>query len=150
MAAKAKFNPAFDLVITRDFDAPRGLVWDAWTIKEHALKWVGPRDHPAVEADHDIRPGGKWRGALQGANGELLGQGGEYLEVVPQEKLVYTFAWDDGGPTLVTVTFTDHGEGTRMVFRQQGLTSASSRDGHHGGWSSSFDRLDDFLAGAKG
>lgn len=147
MAAKAKFDPALDLVITRDFDAPRTLVWDAWTIKEHALKWAGPRDYPVVETDHDIRPSGRWSGVLQGQNGERLQQGGEYLEVVPLEKLVYTFAWDGDDATLITVTFADQGRGTRMVFRQQGLKTASSRDGHRGGWSSSFDRLDDFLAG---
>ncbi len=152
MAAKAKFNPELDLVITRDFDAPRTLVWDAWTIKEHALKWAGPRDHPVVESDHDIRPGGTWTGVLQGKNGERLGQGGAYIEVVPQEKLVYTFAWtgEENDPTLITVTFADHGKGTRMVFRQQGLKTEPSRDGHRGGWNSSFDRLEDCLKQAKG
>jgi len=154
MAARAKAASGHELVITRVFDAPRSLVWDAWTKKEHALQWSGPRDHPVVEADHDIRPGGKWRGCLKGADGRPLWQRGEYKEVVPQEKLVFTFAWDEedgsaGNETLITVTLADKGGKTEMVFRQAGLPSEASRDGHRGGWNSSFDRLDDFLAGAK-
>ena len=152
-SAQAKAKDDFTLVITREFDAPRSLVYEAWTNKAHALKWSGPRDFPVVETDHDVRPGGKWRGCLKGPEGQKLWQGGEYREVVPNERLVFTFGWDEdkgkpGAETLITIVFTDKGEKTEMVFTQEGLATASSRDGHRGGWNSSFDRLEEFLAGA--
>ena len=150
MAASAETKPGYTLEITRLLNAPRALVWDAWTKHEHALKWAGPKDYPAVDADHDVRPGGKWRTCLKGADGEELWQGGEYREVVPQERLVFTSRWDgDDFDTLITITFADKGGKTEMHFRQDGLSSAESRDGHRGGWNSSFDRLDEFLAAAR-
>lgn len=157
MTAAVKSVPKYEgntLDIVRVFDAPRALVWTAWTEKEHALKWSGPRDYPVIEADHDIRPGGKWRSCLKGADGEELWQGGVYKEVVPEKKLVFTFRWDTDegtpqGETLITVEFADKDGGTEMRFRQEGFTGASTRDGHRGGWNSSFDRLAEFLAAER-
>ena len=151
MNAEARTETPLDLLITRFFKAPRTLVYQAWTVKEMALQWAGPRDHPVVESDHDIRPGGMWRSCLRGADGIDLWQGGTYREVVPNEKLVFTFAWDDdrkaGRPDmLVTVTFADKDGGTEMVFRQQGFARAEERDGHRGGWNSAFDRLGETVA----
>jgi uncharacterized protein YndB with AHSA1/START domain len=139
------------LVISRVFDAPRALVWRMWTEHEHALKWAGPRDYPVVKAEHDIRPGGAWRSCLRSiADGNELWQGGTYREVIDGERLVFTFKWDgDDVETLVTVEFSDEGAKTRMNFRQQFLASAASRDGHGGGWNSSFDRLEEHLAAVR-
>jgi uncharacterized protein YndB with AHSA1/START domain len=83
--------------------------------------------------------------------GEELWQSGVYREIVPPERLVFTYAWDqdDGsrGPeTLVTITFAEHGGRTTMIFRQALFDTAESRDGHQGGWTSSFERLDEYLA----
>ena len=141
-----------ELLITRFFKAPRALVWEAWTVKERALKWSGPRNYPVVESDHDIRPGGAWRSCLRGADGADLWQGGVYREVVPMERLVFTFAWDDDrkagrADMLVTVTFADKDGGTEMVFLQQGFAAVPERDGHRGGWNSSFDRLGELVEG---
>ncbi|SFK82654.1 SRPBCC family protein [Methylocapsa palsarum] len=140
------------LEITRIFDAPRALVFEMWTDPAHLRHWMGPRDHPAVELGGDFRPGGRWRTCLRPENGGRdLWQGGVYREIVKPERLVFTFAWDqdDGRPgpeTEVTVLFEDHeGDRTRMTFRQAVFNTSANRDGHRFGWSSSFDRLDEYL-----
>ena len=146
----------YDLTIVREFDAPRELVFEMWTNPLHSINWMGPREYPAAVFEQDVRIGGKWRGCLRpgpGAegSGEDLWQGGEYLEIEPPEKLVFTFAWDGGPERVVTVILNDAGNGrTRMVFHQTGFDTQSNRDGHEEGWSSSFDRLADKLAEETG
>jgi len=90
-----------ELVIERVFDAPRQLVWQAWTDPQQMLKWGGPRSHPIVHGEGEFKVGGKWRACLRSVEtGEDLWQGGEYREIKPPEKLVHTFHWedDDGKP----------------------------------------------------
>jgi len=144
------------LQITRVFDAPCALVYKAWTDPGDLMRWMGPRDHPIAQAEYDVRVGGGWRGCLRATDGGPdLWQGGAYLEVIENEKLVFTFAWDQAHPahgheTRVTVSFSDHpAGGTVMDFRQEFLPSADQRDGHRGGWTSSFDRLDEALGAPR-
>src|SRR6188472_4024681 len=86
------------LVITRVFDAPRELVFTAWTDKRHAMNWWGPKHHPATLVDMDVRPGGRWRHCLRSVEtGQNLWHGGVFREVVPPERLVFTFAWEEAG-----------------------------------------------------
>jgi uncharacterized protein YndB with AHSA1/START domain len=143
------------LVITRIFDAPRELVFRAWTDPEHVRNWWGPKDYPAVHLTMDVRPGGRWRNCLRSTEtGEHLWQGGEFREVVPPERLVFTFAWDEEGErgleTLVTVTFAELDGKTLMTFRHEPFRSVEERDGHRGGWTSTFDRLVEHLADLDG
>jgi uncharacterized protein YndB with AHSA1/START domain len=140
------------LIIERVFDAPRELVWDAFTRTEHLMQWMGPRDHPAVSYEADPRVGGKWRACLRSPDGkEVLWQGGVFHEISPPERVVYTFQWDKRTPddvtfaTLVTITFAEEGDRTRMHFQQSYFNSNANRDGHNFGWNGSFDRLADFL-----
>ncbi|AGH47922.1 activator of Hsp90 ATPase 1 family protein [Sphingomonas sp. MM-1] len=142
------------LCITRIFDAPRELVWRAWTRPEMLIAWYGPPDWPAVHIEQDLSPGGRWRACLRSpADGRVLWQGGRYCEVVPPEKLVFTFKWEsddheDGAPvdTLVTVLLRElPGGRTRMDFLQTGLKSETSVGGHRHGWTTSFDRLEHWL-----
>lgn len=145
-----------ELVITRDFDAPRELMFRLWTDPAHMLQWLGPRDHPAVHVEMDARPGGAWRACLRPLDGGPdLWQGGVCREAVAPERIVFTFAWDKEHPahsheTLVTVEFAEHGGKTRMTFRQSFLPSAEQRDGHREGWTSTFDRLADLASSMKG
>ena len=102
----------------------------------------------------DVRPGGRWRGCLRSTEtGNDLWLGGVYREIVPPERLVFTFAWEEEGErgleTLVTITFAERGGKTHMTFRQTPFQSGGERDGHRGGWTSTFDRLDDLLAGCS-
>jgi uncharacterized protein YndB with AHSA1/START domain len=140
-----------EVAITRLIRAPRELVFAAWTDPVHLRQWWGPRLYPATHIEMDVRPGGRWRHCLTAAaGGRELWQHGVFREVVRPERLVFTFQWDEDGErgleTLVTVTFADANGNTRLVFHQAPFQSRNERDGHEGGWSSSFDRLDEFLA----
>ena len=111
----------------------------------------GPRDYPAAQVKLDVRPGGAWRHCLRSTEtGNDLWHRGVFREVVAPERLVFTFAWEEEGErgleTLVTVTFADDGGKTRMTLRQTPFQSDGERDGHQGGWNSTFDRLADHLA----
>ena len=103
-----------ELVITRVLSVPRDLVFRAWTDVAHVRQWFGPKHHPACEMSIDVRPGGRWRGCLRSPEtGSDLWLGGVYREIVPPERLVFTFAWEEEGErgleTLVTITFADQG-----------------------------------------
>ena len=139
-----------ELLIERVFNAPRELVFRAWTDPAHIRNWFGPRDYPATQVTMDVRPGGRWRGCLRSTEtGNDLWVGGVYREIVPSERLVFTFAWEEEGErgleTLVTIAFAEQGAKTLMTFRQTPFQSAGELDGHRGGWTSSFDRLGDYL-----
>lgn len=143
-----------ELNIIRVFNAPRELVWRAWTDPARVMRWMGPRDYPAVSYEQDFREGGSWRGCLRGADGVDLWQGGIYKEISEPARLVFTFAWDgdDGQPdhqrghqTVVTVNFIEKNGKTEMRFHQAVFNTAEQMTGHHGGWSSTFDRLEDYL-----
>ncbi len=147
----AKPQAERELVITRVFDAPRELVFAAWTDPRHVAAWWGPRDYPTKHVAMDVRPGGRWRQRLESTEGgKDLWLGGVYREIVPPERLVFTFAWDEEGErgleTVVTVTFAEQNGKTLMTFRQVPFQSDAERDGHRYGWSSCFDRLVDHLA----
>lgn len=140
-----------ELVITRLFDAPRELVWRMWTDPEHARHWWGPAHHPCVSISMDARPGGRWRHCLRSVEtGAELRAHGVVREVVPPERLVFTFAWEEEGErgheNIVTVILAEENGRTRMTFRQAPFWTDGERDGHGEGWSSTFDRLDAHLA----
>jgi uncharacterized protein YndB with AHSA1/START domain len=137
--------------MTRFYDAPRELVFRAWTDPKCAMKWWGPSDYPATYLEMDVRPGGAWRGCLRSKeSGKELWQGGVFHEVLEPDRVVFTFSWEEEGErgleTLVTVDFAEEGGKTCMTFRQIPFRSVGERDGHRGGWTSSFDRLAHYLA----
>ena len=151
MAATSESETARDneLVIRRTFDAPRDLVWKAWT--ERMDQWSAPRGFTIPVSEGDVRPGGAWRACMRTPDGKDLWLGGVYREIVEPERLVFTHAWNNesgqpGPETLVTVTFTERNGKTDMHFKQTGFTSAESREGHNGGWTESFDKLEEMLA----
>ncbi len=159
MSASQKPSPGAltepELVIMRVFNAPRDIVWKAWTDPKYAVHWWGPKDYPATHLEMDVRPGGVWCGKLRSiADGRELTHRGVFREVTPQERLVFTFAWDEEGErgleTLVTITFADQGNKTLMTFRQIPFQSEAEREGHRGGWTSAFDRFDAQLASLQG
>ncbi|MGA8938427.1 MAG: SRPBCC family protein [Acidobacteriaceae bacterium] len=154
-----------ELHITRTFNAPRELVWKAWTDPEMRKQWAGSRPFPAVEVQQGAKPGDRWRirmrGHRPGANPETdkptdICMGGVMRDIVPPERLVYTYAWedrrsvglpDDGKPheTVITIRLEEHDGKTTMHFHQAFFDTAAERDGHNGGWSSSFERLEEFI-----
>jgi uncharacterized protein YndB with AHSA1/START domain len=139
-----------ELVITRVLDAPRSLVFKVWTEPEHLVRWWGPKDFTAPSCEMDLRSGGAWRACIRSPDGTDYRMAGVFREVAPPERLVFTFAWEEGGEpghqTLVTVTFAEQDGKTRLTFHQATFESVESRDSHHGGWSECLDRLDGYLA----
>ena len=138
-----------DLVIKRVFDAPRNLVWQAWTDPEKLKLWSAPKGFTIPIAEGELKPGGKWRSCMVTPDGKELWLGGEYREIVEPSHLVFTHAWDnDGNPspeTLVTVTLVERGGKTEMTFHQTGFGSVDARNQHEHGWNSCFDRLAELL-----
>src|SRR4029079_12662486 len=90
-----------EIVMTRVFDAPRDLVFEAHTSCEHVSKWWGPRKYETVSCEIDFRVGGTWRIVHSGPDGEIPAFYGEYLEIERPERFTWTFNWEgagEGGP----------------------------------------------------
>lgn len=141
--------PAQVLEICRVLDAPRILVFKAWTSPEHLARWWGPKDFSAPSLSMDFRPGGTYRHAIRSADGSDYWMRGVYQEIVEPERIVFTFTWEDETPqpeTLVTVTFQEHDGKTRLTFRQEPFATIEERDSHASGWSECLDRLQACLA----
>jgi uncharacterized protein YndB with AHSA1/START domain len=135
-----------ELTITRVLDAPRRLVFQAWTDPAHVAAWFGPRGFttPASTIAMDVRPGGTWRATMiRDDGGAEYPTGGFYIEVVEPERLVFTWGapGDTGRESVVTVELTDLDGRTEMTLHQAGFTTDGSRDSHDDGWSSALDRL---------
>jgi uncharacterized protein YndB with AHSA1/START domain len=135
-----------ELTITRAFDAPRELVYRAWTDPDHLASWLGPQESVASSVTTDPRPGGRWRACISSADHRIeRWMEGSYRELDPPERLVFTFRWDDPadevGETLVTITLEGDGEKTEMTFHQAPFPNEVERDGHFDGWGSSFEDL---------
>jgi uncharacterized protein YndB with AHSA1/START domain len=152
MAANEFANPSeLELVITRVFDAPRALVFRAWTEPSHLMQWWGPRGFTLPSCTVELRPGGVYAFQMRGADGDRWTRG-TFTDVREPELLAWTGSWVDeqGKPTSpitkVTVTFEDQQGKTRVTLRQVGFESAAARDSHRGGWGSSMDRLAEMLA----
>jgi len=142
-----------EIVITRAFDAPRRLVFEAWTTPEHVRRWYGIRGTTLSVCEIDLRPHGAWHYVIRGPDGAEYGFRGEYREIVPPERLVYTEAYDVEGlrdhPSLVTVTFAEHAGRTTMTSVSL-YESAEYRDGHlasglEAGMVQTLDRLAELL-----
>jgi len=138
------------LVITRVFNAPRELVWKAWTEREHLLRWSCPAKFVTLFSEVDLESGGAWRVGMRSPAGQEYVMFGSYREIVAPERLVFTHGWEqdelhDGHETLVTVVLEETSSGTKMTFTQSNLATASSRDGHIEGWSGAFDNLNNYL-----
>jgi uncharacterized protein YndB with AHSA1/START domain len=141
------------LTITRIFDAPRSLVFKAWTDSEHIARWWGPRGFKSDVIKNDLRPGGSYRIHMLGPDGDHWSQG-VYREVVPPERLVMVGSWADaqGNPTrpetTLTLLFEDLGGKTKLTLHNAVFESVTARDLHNGGWTRALDCLAEYLATA--
>jgi uncharacterized protein YndB with AHSA1/START domain len=146
MASAAGQADYRELVIIRVFDAPRELVFRAWTDPEQFARWWGKTGCTVMSAARDARPGGAHRSCIRSPAGKDYWAQGVFHEVIEPERLVFTFAWDgqDDMPAnemLVTVTFAEEGRKTRLIFRQTPFLTREAYDGHRQGWDESFDKL---------
>jgi uncharacterized protein YndB with AHSA1/START domain len=123
------------VVITREFNAPARLLFEAYSTREHIMKWFGPRGWPVTMCELDFRVGGRFRFQMTGPNGETNTPfGGEYLEIVPNKRIVYDngFESPDAGRMIVSVTFDEHGDKTLLAIDTL-FESIAMRDEHVGG-----------------
>jgi uncharacterized protein YndB with AHSA1/START domain len=139
-----------EFVITRVLDAPRRLVFKAWTAPERLVRWWGPRGFTTPSCTMDVRPGGAFRFLMRSPEGTDHRLQGVYREIVEPERLVFTWAWEDaegslGHETLVTATFADLGGRTKLTLHQAGFESVTARDAHQGGWTECLERLAAYL-----
>jgi uncharacterized protein YndB with AHSA1/START domain len=150
-----------EVVIERTFDASVELIWQMWTDPEHFKNWYGPQGFTVPIADMDLRLGGKRLVCMASPDGSMkMWTVGEYTEIIPNQRLVYTESPSDengnvvspsamgmpeGYPTTteVTVLLEDLGGRTKMIMTHAGMPASS---GAGGGWEQAFDKLADHIA----
>jgi uncharacterized protein YndB with AHSA1/START domain len=138
--------------VERTFRAPVEAVFAAWTSAEMLRRWYQPgADWATPLAELDLRVGGRLRVAMRSPAGNVFGGGGEFREIDPPRRLVFTWTWDrpevGEGMQLVEVEFTDNRDGTTTVaLINRGLHDEEIRESHRDGWEASFDNLDVVLA----
>ena len=174
MAAGNEPAPAAgdEFEISRTFDAPRELVWKAWTERDRLVQWFGPKGFTMPVATLDFRPGGVFHYCMRSAGGgqEMWGRF-VYREIVPPERIawVHSFSDETGGlarspfggdwplEMLASVTFAEQGGRTTVTVRWAPLNATeaerkafdAARESMRGGWTGTFDQLDAYLAKAR-
>jgi uncharacterized protein YndB with AHSA1/START domain len=137
------------LRLERTFDAPAQAVFDAWTSEEVLRRWFhAGHDWETTEAQIDLRVGGSVRVVMRNPHdtGEA-GGGGQYLEIDPPRRLVFTWLWDDTDTrTLIEVDFEEAGGVTTVRFTHSDLWSEEAVRSHEDGWGKCFDNLERALA----
>ena len=140
----------FRLRLERTIGAKRARVFEAFTNPEDLARWSVPEGLEAAAGETDLRVGGRWSVVMHDpAKAVDYHATGEYLEIVPPERLVFTHRWrTDPTPveTLVTVEFHEEGDATRVVMTHEGFLSEDVRAGHEEGWASCFDKLERLVA----
>ena len=140
-----------ELTLTRGFDAPRELVFKAWTDPERLARWWGPQGFATTSLTADLRPGGAYRACMRSPAGTLHCRRGVYQEIVPPERLAFTCAWEDatgdpGHETIVTVSFAEHHGRTLLTLTQAIFETVAACDAHRQGWTSCLERFAEYLA----
>ena len=139
-----------ELVITRAFDVPRELAFEAWTKPEHLIQWWGPNEFTLPFCEIDFRVGGKYRFCMRSPDGINHWVWGEYREIVRPEQIVMTWNREDAdgnlwSSTVATVTFLELGGKTAFKLHQAIFENMEYRDQHNGGWTQCLDRLSEYL-----
>ena len=140
-----------EIAATRVFDAPRRLVFEAYTNPEHIPHWMlGPEGWTMPVCEVDLRPGGAWHFVWRRGDGDEMAMRGSYKEVVPPEKVVSTESWGGEWPeTINTLTLTEENGRTTMtstvLYPSREARDAALKTGMKDGMTQSFDRLADYL-----
>ena len=158
MMASTKYNidPKLDLMLERVIDVPRELVWKAWTTPEYVVKWFTPAPWQTVDCKIDLRPGGLFYTVMRSPEGEDYPNIGCFLEVVENEKLVWTDALQEGyrpadkvGFMTAFLLLEPHGSGTKYTAIAIHPTEAGRKQheemGFHDGWGTALDQLVEFV-----
>jgi uncharacterized protein YndB with AHSA1/START domain len=137
------------LALERRYPVAPEKVWRAWTEPEAIKRWFGRPNEPVSLAELDVRVGGRFRIAFGGADGNANECAGEYREVVPQRKLVFTWHWPRTTPeriSLVTILFKAAAGGTELDFRHEQFFDEAARNDHQRGWTPILENLGRFLS----
>jgi uncharacterized protein YndB with AHSA1/START domain len=144
-------DPKLDLVLERVIDVPRKLVWAAWTQPEHIVKWFTPAPWKTIHCEIDLRPGGMFHFIMRSPEGQDFPNTGCFLEVVPEERLIWTDTLLPGyrpskNPFFTAVvTLETQGTGTRYVAMaihgDEANTKKHADMGFHDGWGKALDQL---------
>jgi uncharacterized protein YndB with AHSA1/START domain len=143
------------LNITRRIKAERERVYAAWTDVNQLREWFGPEKVTTRELVADVKVGGKYRWDMTSPEGEELTCRGEYRELQPGRKIVFTWSWDDdeepwkSHDSLVTVELSDCEGGTEIRLIHVDLPTEQSRRGHNEGWNSCLDKLERRLSNQR-
>ena len=139
------------LDMTRVLPVPPSAVFDAFADPAKLARWWGPAGFTVPSIDFDPHAGGSYRIEMQPPEGDAFHLVGEFREVVPPAWLAFTFMWEPPDPddveTLVELAFRDLEESTEVAFIQGAFKTEPRRELHRAGWSDTFDRLEEFLAG---
>jgi uncharacterized protein YndB with AHSA1/START domain len=144
------------ILITREFDAPRHLVYKAWTTPELVMRWWSGHRGAMKSAEIDLRVGGMWRYVMAGEGGAEIAFHGEFREIVPNERIVTTEVYEpmaDGDPALNYVTFSEHDGRTTLELLAE-FSSREVRDfvinsGMEGGMQEQMDLLEQIAASLR-
>lgn len=144
--AAARSNTSYQLLLEREFRAPRDIVFEVWSEPKHLANWWGPNGFSMPSCEVDFRVGGKYRICMRSPAGEDHWVRGEYKVIDEPERIVFTWLREnpDGSiwcDTLVEVSFEASSDSTRFRMLQTGFGSAAHRDEHRGGWSECLNRL---------
>jgi len=140
-----------EIVLTRVFDAPRHLVFDAFSKPELLRRWFGPRGWSMPVCEVDLKVGGGFRFVLRGPDGKEMGMRGVYREIVPPERSVHMESFDDyPGESQVTGVFVEEGGKTTLtatvLYASKEIRDAVAKSGMEHGAAESYDKLAELLA----
>lgn len=147
---KEKTAEKTSLEIVRFINVPTDRVYDAWTDPAQLRQWFGPENVRTRKFTADVRVGGNYRWDLTSPEGEEMSAFGEYKELVPGKKIVFTWQWDndeawENRTSVVTIELVESRGGTELRLKHEKLPSEESRDRHNEGWNSLLDKLEQFL-----
>jgi uncharacterized protein YndB with AHSA1/START domain len=145
-----------ELVVTRTFNAPRKLIFEAWTNPKYLPQWMlGPEGWTMPVCEIDLRIGGSWHFVWRKSNGTEMEMRGTYREIKPPERLVSTESWGTPWPdTLNTLVLTEEAGKTTMtltiLYPSKEARAAATQTGMTNGMATTFERLETYLASQKG
>jgi uncharacterized protein YndB with AHSA1/START domain len=148
MSANAKLATKPSLTLKRRLNAAPAKVFNAWTDPQKLTRWFGPSEAEILQAEIDARVGGAYRILMRTSGGEEHGVSGIYREVVPNEKLVFTWAWrtTPERESLVTITIKPDGDGSMLTLLHEQFFDEAARDRHQHGWTGTLEKLARFVA----
>jgi uncharacterized protein YndB with AHSA1/START domain len=148
MSAQPNLAVKPSLMLKRRLNAAPAKVYAAWTEPEQIAKWFGPEEIETLRAQADPRVGGGFRIVMRGTDGEEHDVSGVYREVIPNQKLVFTWAWRSTPEreSLVTVLIKPDGGGSLLMLTHEQFFDDPARDHHKSGWIGCLNKLERYLA----